>query len=158
MKKLIVIVLLLQIFIPVQISAQFKLMRFDEDYTSYKDSAKLLQLHQIHTDCRKKSNNYLSLGGEARLEFVDFNNEDWGRMGIGSNPFLIQRYSVHADLHLGSRVRIFGQVRSAWENGRKNGPRPIDEDHLNIQNLFIDVDILKNDKEKVDRTCRKTGT
>ncbi|MGR3856770.1 alginate export family protein [Chryseobacterium indologenes] len=149
MKKLIAIVLLLQIFIPVKLSAQFKLMRFDEDYASYKDSAKTFYNSIKYIPIAEKSNHYLSLGGEARLEFVDFNNEDWGRMDIGSNPFLIQRYSAHADLHLGSRVRIFGQVRSAWENGRKNGPRPIDEDHLNIQNLFIDIDVLKNEKEKL---------
>ncbi len=149
MKKLIAIVLLLQIFIPLQLSAQFKLMRFDEDYTSYKDSAKTFYNSIKYIPLTENNKNYLSLGGEARLEFVDFNNEDWGRMDIGSNPFLIQRYNVHADLHLGSRVRIFGQVRSAWENGRKNGPRPIDEDHLNIQNLFIDIDVLKNEKEKL---------
>lgn len=150
MKSLITILLLLQIFFPASVSAQFKLMRFDEDYAAYKDSADTFynSLKYIPLS-EKKNNTYLSLGGEARAEFVEFNNEDWGRLGIGSNPFLIQRYTVHADLHLGSRVRIFGQLRSAWENGRKNGPRAIDEDHLNVQNLFIDVDAIKNEKEKL---------
>jgi hypothetical protein len=149
MKKLITILLFISVFLPAQLSAQFKLMRFDEDYATYKDSAKIFYNSIKYIPLSEKNNNYLSMGGEARLEFVDFNNEDWGRMGIGSNPFLIQRYNVHADLHLGSRVRIFGQMRSAWENGRKNGPRPIDEDHLNVQNLFIDFDVIKNEQEKL---------
>ncbi|MFP3594350.1 alginate export family protein [Chryseobacterium sp. SIMBA_038] len=149
MKKLIIVLLLLQIIFPTYLFAQFKLMRFDEDYSAYKDSTETFYNSIKYIPLSEKKDKYLSLGGEARLEFVDFNNEDWGRLGIGSNPFLIQRYTVHADVHLGSRVRIFGQLRSAWENGRKNGPRPIDEDHLNIQNLFVDVDAIKNEKEKL---------
>ncbi|MFC0426225.1 alginate export family protein [Chryseobacterium scophthalmum] len=150
MKKLTLILFIAQIFLSVNISAQFKLMRFDENYTSYQDSTKTLYNSLKYIPLSENDNNkYLSLGGEARAEFVEFNNEDWGRLGIGSNPFFIQRYTVHADLHLGSRVRVFGQLRSAWENGRKNGPRPIDEDHLNVQNLFVDVDAIKNEKEKL---------
>ncbi|KMQ64528.1 hypothetical protein ACM46_09700 [Chryseobacterium angstadtii] len=149
MKNLTVILLFLQILIPVQLFAQFKLMRFDEDYSSFKDSADTFYNSVKYIPLSEKKESYLSLGGEARGEFVYFNNEDWGRLGIGSNPFLIQRYNVHADWHLSSRLRIFGQLRSAWENGRKNGPRPIDEDHLNIQNFFIDADIIKKDKEKL---------
>jgi len=87
---------------------------------------------------------YLSFGGEARMEYVDFQNEDWGRLGIGHNNFLLQRYSLHADLNIGERIRVFTQIRSAWEGGRKNGPRPIDEDKLNIQNLFVDFTAFKN--------------
>lgn len=40
MKKLIAILLFISVFLPAQLSAQFKLMRFDEDYATYKDSAK----------------------------------------------------------------------------------------------------------------------
>ncbi len=149
MKKLTVILLILQIVFPTYLFAQFKLMRFDEDYAAYRDSTDTFYNSVKYVPLSKEKEHYLSLGGEARMEFVDFNNEDWGRLGIGSNPFLIQRYTVHADVHVGPRVRIFGQLRSAWENGRKNGPRPIDEDHLNIQNLFIDVDAVKNEKEKL---------
>jgi hypothetical protein len=35
-------------------------------------------------------------------------------------------------------------VRSAWETGRQTGPRPIDEDKLNIQNLFGDFVAVRN--------------
>ncbi|WP_419868457.1 alginate export family protein [Chryseobacterium sp. CT-SW4] len=127
----------------------FKVMRFDEDYSFLKDSTRSFYESIKYIPLSDQKNIFLSLGGEARAEFLDFNNEDWGRKGIGSNPFLLQRYNLHADLHIGKNVRIFGQLRSAWETGRKDGPRPIDEDRLNVQNLFMDVDIVKNKTNKL---------
>ncbi|KUY17509.1 hypothetical protein BAZ12_01150 [Elizabethkingia miricola] len=149
MRLLLILLLLFSAYAFSQDFPAFKLMRYDEDYSFLKDSARSFYNSVKYMPVTKDKKVFLSLGGEARAEFVDFNNEDWGRLGIGSNPFLLQRYSVHADLHLGKRVRIFGQLRSAWESGRKNGPRIIDEDHLNIQNLFIDVDIIKNQKSSL---------
>lgn len=121
----------------------FKLMRFDEKYDSSSKGIKYIPLGH--------GNSYLSFGGEARVEYVDFHNEDWGQQGIGHNSFWLQRYDVHADMHLTSYLRLFTQLRSGWENGRKNGPRPIDEDKLNVQNLFVDVMPLKNFTIRIGR-------
>ncbi|MGF6847915.1 hypothetical protein QFZ51_003150 [Chitinophaga sp. W3I9] len=121
----------------------FKGMRFDENYAYLRDSAPTFYRQVKYTSLSAEHNIYVSFGGSARWEYVDFNNEDWGRLGTGHNNFLLQRYDLHADVHLGERIRVFTQLRSAWEGGRKNGPRPIDEDHLNIQNLFIDAQLYK---------------
>lgn len=134
----------------------FKLMRFDEDYSALKDSTgnfyRKMKYHRLSQD----GSTYISFGGSARMEYVDFNNEDWGRLGIGHNRFLLQRYDLHTDIHLHERFRIFAQIRSAWETGRKNGPRPIDEDHLNIQNLFVDAAIIKRkDQQLILRAGRQ---
>ncbi|MEX6689988.1 alginate export family protein [Danxiaibacter flavus] len=129
-------------------SAQgFKLMRFDESYVSLADSQRNVYEKIKYMPLTKRGRIYLSFGGEARIEYVDFNNEDWGRLNIGHNNFLLQRYDLHSDIHLGDRVRVFAQLRSAWESGRKNGPRPIDEDKLNVQNLFADVALIKKEKQ-----------
>jgi hypothetical protein len=119
-------------------------MRFDEDYKTMTDSTRTLFNRIKYLPLANNGAVYLSFGGEARMEYVDFQNEDWGRLGIGHNNFLLQRYSLHADLNIGERIRVFTQIRSAWEGGRKNGPRPIDEDKLNIQNLFVDFTAFKN--------------
>ncbi|WP_442587420.1 alginate export family protein [Pedobacter sp. AW31-3R] len=116
----------------------FKLMRYDEDYSALRDSSSGFYNRIKFVPLNKEASAYVSFGGEARLEYVAFDNEDWGRTGIGHNNFLLQRYDIHADLHLGSRVRIFGQMRSALQGGRKNGSRPIDKDAMNVQNLFVD--------------------
>jgi hypothetical protein len=127
----------------------FKLLRYDENYEYLKDSTdnfyntiKFLPLNQ-------KKDTYLSFGGEARYEYVDFNNEDWGRLDIGHNNFFLQRYDLHADLHIGKNIRVFSQVRSALQNGRKNGSRGIDEDQLSIQNLFVDANIINTADHKL---------
>ncbi|MCC8407813.1 alginate export family protein [Mucilaginibacter sp. UR6-1] len=118
---------------------RIRLLRFDEDHSDLKDSARTFYNTLKYLPLSQGGSTYLSFGGEARFETDRSQNEDWGSRGFGSQSFLLQRYQLHADLHLGKRVRIFGQMRSAMENGRKSGPRPIDEDHLNVQNLFVDL-------------------
>lgn len=121
-------------------SAQnFKLLRFDEDYIALKDSAKTFYNRVKYLPLSEDGRTYVSFGGELRAELDWAEHEDWGARNVGRNIFLLQRYQLHADLHLSDRVRIFGQLRSGLENGRKNGPRPTDEDQLNVQNLFIDL-------------------
>ncbi|TDO24300.1 alginate export family protein [Pedobacter duraquae] len=139
------------------VSAQgFRLMRYDEDYAGLKDSAATLYNRIKYLPITKHKNTYLSFGGEARLEYVAFDNEDWGRLGIGHNNFLLQRYDLHADLHAGADIRFFAQIRSALQGGRKNGSRPVDQDELNIQNLFVDYKAWKqNDKSLLFRLGRQ---
>ena len=117
----------------------FRLLRYDEDYSALRDSARTLYNRLKYLPVSQSGSTYLSFGGEARIETDRSQNEDWGGRNFGTQAFLLQRYQLHADLHLGDRVRIFGQLRSGLENGRETGPRPIDEDKLNVQNLFVDV-------------------
>jgi len=131
-------------------SAQsFKLLRYDENYEFLKDSNRNFYERLKFIPLNQEKDIYMSIGGEARYEYVDFNNEDWGRLNIGHNNFLLQRYDLHADVHLGKRVRIFAQLRSALEDGRTNGARGIDEDQLNVQNLFVDVNVWQQKDKKI---------
>ncbi|MDR6968105.1 hypothetical protein J2X31_002120 [Flavobacterium arsenatis] len=132
-------------YVPFNLLAQnFKLMRFDENYADLKDSARTFYNKIKYIPFSENGNRYLSLGGEARGELDYVRNEDWGKMNQGLAVFTLQRYNLHADLHLGNRVRFFGQLRSGLEDGRDNGPRGIDEDQLNLQNLFVDIVPYKN--------------
>ena len=131
-------------------SAQnFKLLRYDENYEFLKDSSRNFYQNLKFIPLNKEKDSYISLGGEARYEYVDFNNEDWGRLNIGHNNFLLQRYDLHADLHLGKTFRVFAQLRSALQDGRINGPRGIDEDQLNVQNLFLDINLYQREDKKL---------
>lgn len=134
----------------------FRLMRYDEDYSGLKDSAATSYNRIKFLPLTTNNQCYISFGGEARLEYVAFDNEDWGRLGIGHNNFLLQRYDLHADLHTGTNIRIFAQIRSALQGGRKNGSRPVDQDALNIQNLFLDYKAWKSaDKSILFRIGRQ---
>ncbi|MEF9477894.1 hypothetical protein OWR28_09465 [Chryseobacterium sp. 1B4] len=68
-------------------SQSFKLLRYDENYEYLKDSTKSFYDNIKYLPLNKKKDIYLSLGGEARYEYVDFSNEDWGRLNIGHNDF-----------------------------------------------------------------------
>lgn len=132
------------------VSAQsFKLLRYEENYGSLRDSTRNFYENLKFVPLNSENNFYLSFGGEARYEYVDFNNEDWGRLNIGRNNFLLQRYDLHADLHLGKTFRVFVQLRSALQDGRINGSRGIDEDQLNVQNLFLDVNLYQKEDKKI---------
>jgi hypothetical protein len=83
----------------------------------------------------------LSLGGEVRQQYERMANEGWGTVPWSNAGYVLQRYMFHADLKLQSRVRLFGQLKSGLETGRPTGPRPIDEDRLDVEQAFVDVDV-----------------
>jgi Alginate export len=121
------------------VSQNFLLMRYDENYEYLKDSVQNFYNKLKFYPLSKNKKMYASFGGEARLEFVSMYNETWGKTNTGHDDFYLQRYDFYGDIHIGNRFRVFAQLRSALENGRENGPRPIDEDKLNVQNLFADA-------------------
>lgn len=84
---------------------------------------------------------YLSLGGYIRERYEYFSNDNWGKGPQTDNGYSLQRYMFHADLHLGERFRLFGDVKSGLENGRNGGPRPPDEDKLDIEQAFLEVQL-----------------
>lgn len=91
---------------------------------------------------------FIGFGGEIRQQLQVFSNESWGERHTGQIetndgvPFLLQRYMLNANLQLGSHLRVFGELKSMFENGRKTGPRPqIDEDQLDVHQLFADITI-----------------
>ena len=127
----------------------FKLMRYEENYASYADSTKNYYHKLKHLPIVASRGIYLTLGGELRAELDYVQNENWGYNNEGRDLFVLQRYQLHTDLHLGQRIRIFGQLRSGLEQGRKNGPRPIDEDKLNVQNLFVDIIPYKRGEKRL---------
>ena len=81
---------------------------------------------------------YLSFGGEARQRYEYFNRPNWGK-DPQDHGYHLQRYFLHGDLHGGDHVRLFGQLQSSLEDGRKGGPRPTDRDELDVHQLFLDV-------------------
>lgn len=80
---------------------------------------------------------YLSFGAEVRERFEYYENRNWDA-GL-DDGYLLQRYIAHADLHLGSNARLFTQLASNFATDRAGGPRPTDEDRLDLHQAFLDV-------------------
>jgi hypothetical protein len=106
------------------------------DRTDIWDPVKFVQLSADGTTS-------LSFGGEARVTYERFGNPNFG-LTPPDDPdgYFLQRYLLHADVHVGSRVRVWTEFNSSLENGRIGGPRPvIDEDKFDLHQAFVDVTV-----------------
>ena len=118
----------------------YRLNRADEDYRYLRDPARRTDLWDPlkYVPFNESGSWYLSFGGEARERFEYFNHPTWGE-DPQDHGDLLQRYFLHGDLHLGERVRLFTQLQGSLEDGRKGGPRPTDEDELDLHQAFLDL-------------------
>ena len=80
-----------------------------------------------------------SAGGEVRQEYEWFANEEWGAEVPDDSGYWLQRYMLHVDARLSRRVRLYGELKSGIEVGRAGGPRPSDEDRLDLHQAFVDL-------------------
>ncbi len=137
----------------------FPQMTYDEDNRflsnpecrkEFLDRLKYIPLRTGHRDY------YLSFGASVRERGEYFSNPNWGSGPPGST-YLLQRYYVHADLHLGDRFRFFSELGSSLENGRTGGPRSgSDEDKLDVHQAFIDIGLWRSGKNRLTlRTGRQ---
>ncbi|HEY6837336.1 MAG TPA: alginate export family protein, partial [Geobacteraceae bacterium] len=118
----------------------YRLNRADEDYRYLADPAWRTDVWDTikHVALDEKGTSFLSLGGEVRERFEYFNHPSWGQ-DPRDHGYFLQRYFLHADLHLGEHTRLFAQLQSSMEDGRRGGPRPTDLDELDVHQLFLDV-------------------
>jgi hypothetical protein len=150
MNRKIIAVFMLFLYLGVQPLAaqQFRLLRFNEDYSYLsKDTSGSWYNHIKYVPFSRREHCYLSFGGEARYEYVRTAHEDWIKGGEGHNDFMLQRYNLHADVHLGRTFRVFAQLSSALEHFSRFDASPVNKDALNLQNLFADL-TLKTWEEK----------
>jgi len=142
---------------PCPVDPQYRYLRSEEDYSYLKnpacrtdrfDPAKYIPL-------KSAPEWFASLGGEIREDVEYSSNPRWGQLTQGP-AYSLQRFMVHADLHLGERFRFFTQFKSGLENDREGGPRPIDEDKLDVNQAFLDLTILSAEKNAITlRTGRQ---
>jgi hypothetical protein len=66
------------------------------------------------------------------------------------NAYLMQRYFLHTDLHLGEHFRFFGELASSLENGRNGGTRPgLDEEKIYVHQGFFDLGLWQSGVDKL---------
>jgi hypothetical protein len=97
---------------------------------------------------------YLTVGGEVREVFEQVGNDNWGKQPY-MNAFVLQRYMLHSDWHLGRHVRFFVQLKSGLESFRQGGPRPIDEKKLDFEAAFFEIGTTQRKNWAVLRVGRQ---
>lgn len=125
------------------IPPSFKSLRYEEDYEFLRaippdergwNSLKFIGL-------TGDGDSYLSLGGEVRQRYEYYDNAQWGQGPQDDDGYLLQRYMLHLDAHVGPHFRAFAQIRTARESGRSGGPRSTDEDETDIAQIFAEFKV-----------------
>jgi len=119
----------------------YKTIRYEEDWSSLASPAARTRLFDPlkYIPLAFCDGCYLTLGGDVRERYEYARNPSWGLDPPDSNGYLLQRYMLHADLHLGPRLRVFAQLKSGIANGQPDGPRPPDEDQLDLHQAFVEA-------------------
>lgn len=84
---------------------------------------------------------WLSLGGHVRARAERAENFLGGGTGVRTDNFGLVRAQLHADLHVGSNLRLFVEGRQALAQNRDlpGGNRAIDRNDLDWGNAFAEV-------------------
>jgi alginate export protein len=134
-----VLFLALPLCAQIQASRTYNLLRENDDWSFLADPSLRSDLWDpikyIPLACEAC---YVSFGGEIRETFEQVGNDNWGKQRY-TNAFLLQRYMLHSDWHLGKTLRVFVQLKSGVEDFRAGGPRPIDEKRLDFEAAFLEV-------------------
>jgi hypothetical protein len=118
---------------------RYELLRENEDWSFLKDRLLVQDFWDPFKYISLGSDGwYLTIGGEAREVAERVGNDNWGKQAY-TNTFFLERYMVHTDWHLGSKFRVFVQLKSGLESFREGGPRPIDEKKLDFETAFFEL-------------------
>ena len=125
--------------------------RYLEDYRYLKDPDQRTDFWDPikYIPLNASGSTYLSFGGETRQHYESIRNENWGATVEDNNGWYLQRYLLHADLHMGEQFRIFSQIQSGIESGRSGGPRGVDEDRMDLHQLFLDFSPLSSKNQNL---------
>lgn len=146
MKKL--LILYFSIFCGFLVWAQqqpdFKSLRYNDDFTYLKqDTVKNLYKKAKYIAFNKDNDDYISFGGEARIQYINTVNNKWGDESDAKDGYLLSRYLIHTDLHF-KIFRFFTQLQSSLANGLPD-PSPVDDNTIDLHQVFLDVNLIRTD-------------
>lgn len=118
-------------------------LRYDEDYRYLRDSTRrtgaLDPLKYLPLRGPARTDWFLTLGGEARVFYERYRQEQWGARPPDDNGYWLFRTMAHASARLGPHVRVFAELKSGLAAGQRNGPRPPDVDELDLNQGFVEL-------------------
>jgi hypothetical protein len=127
----------------------FKPLRYEEDNSKFKNDSTGSFYKKIKYMVLDTNRCYLSLGGEVRYQYFNYKNAGWGTEPEDRDGFVLSRLLSHADLHIGKHVRIFSQIQSSLIAGSIGQNSAVDENPLDVHQLFIDLSLSGNREKEL---------
>lgn len=128
----------------------YQMFRSDEDWSFLADDARRTDsLDALKYVSLGRPHWYITLAGEIRERYELLDEPGFGLGPKDTNGYLLQRYLLSSDFHLGSSFRIFLELQSGLENGRKGGPRPTDVDRIDPHQAFFDWKLSSSETHEV---------
>lgn len=112
--------------------------RYDEDWTRMRDPVNRTDWFDGLKAIRLGPETWLSLGGEIRQRVEANDAPRFGLAGVGHDDYLLSRYLLHADLHVGENVRAFVQLGLHTALDRHLAGAT-DTNGLDLQQAFLDL-------------------
>jgi hypothetical protein len=118
----------------------YQLLREDENWSFLRNRSVRREFWDPvkYIPLRNSGDWYMTIGGEAREVWEQIGNDNWGQQPY-MNGYLNERYMLSFDLHYGSHIRTFFELKSGLNSFRSGGPRPIDEKKLDFQAGFLEL-------------------
>jgi hypothetical protein len=113
--------------------------RADEDWSFLKDAPREDRWDRLKYIPLGDDDWFMTLSGEVRYRPEGLRVRRTARRPPITDNYLLQRYLFGADVHLGTRARIFGEVQSGIINGSLRSPRPTDRNSLDLHQAFVEL-------------------
>jgi len=90
---------------------------------------------------------WAGFGGQIRERAEAWNDFAFGGPGERDAVFLLSRFRLYGDLHVGPHFRVFVEGKSAHATDRElpGGRRPLDVDVLELQNGFVELNLFPSE-------------
>ncbi|MEN0063298.1 MAG: alginate export family protein [Myxococcota bacterium] len=82
---------------------------------------------------------YLTLGGQARIAYELYVNENLGIVPQDDSGSLVIRHMGHLNLRINDHYRVFAQYKTAAELGRDTGPLAVQQNGFDVHQGFIEA-------------------
>jgi len=91
-----------------------------------------------HIDLAADPAIWLGLSGELRERYETYVNPSFNIKAPHSNGYVLHRFNLFGDLHLGENFRVFAELGEALRFGRRNVSSTTDVDRLDAQQAFVE--------------------
>lgn len=123
----------------------YTLLRQNEDWSKFRGTDSDCLFDRLkHIELSTGGEIWVSMGGRLDTRFEAWDGFGFGATNPGnSDTFLLSKLMLHTDLHLGDRVRVFVEGRSAQATERElpGRRRALDMDTIDLFQGFVDLSL-----------------